>query len=295
MASRDTDEHLVVREDPRLYAQLTRLAVTSRLAFFAGLPGTGKSLLIHQTAHLAHAAGREIHLLQWDVVRPLFEASPAGARHPIRDGVTDNVIRKAVGVWARDALGRWHRRHPEPRHLLIGETPLVGNRLIELARRADDDAEALLTATSCRFLIPVPSREVRRFLEAERDRRINHPTHDREREDAPPHVLRALWGQLVDAGRALGVGPAGGPCAAPPYDPGLYERVYRLALQHRHAETLTVDTLLPNQGLSVYAFAIPTHDIVPGRDETDRFIGWVERRYPDPDALGQEVTRWYIV
>jgi hypothetical protein len=295
MASPDANERLVVREDPRLYAQLTRLAATSRLAFFAGLPGTGKSLLIHQTAHLAHAAGREIHLLQWDVVRPLFEASPAGARHPIRKGVTANVIRKAVGVWARDALARWHRRHPERRHLLIGETPLVGNRLIELARRANDDAEPFLTAPSCRFVIPVPSVDVRRFLEAERDRRITHPTHEREREDAPPHVLRALWGQLVDAGRALGVGPAGGPCAAPPYDPGLYERVYRLALRHRHAETLTVETLLPNDGFSVYEFAIPAHDIVPAPGEADRFIERVERQYADPDDLGHEVDRWYIV
>jgi hypothetical protein len=295
MASHDAKAHLVVREDARLYAHLTRLAATSRLAFFAGLPGTGKSLLIHQTAHLAHAAGREIHLLQWDVARPLFEASAAGARHPILEGVTDNVIRKAVGTWARDALVRWHRRCPEPRHLLIGETPLVGNRFMELARRGNDAAEALLAADACRFLIPVPSIPVRRYLEAERGRRISHPTHDREREDAPPHVLRALWDQLVDAGRALGVGPAGGPCAAPPYDPGLYERVYRLALRHRHVETLNVETVLPNDAFSVYDFAVPAHDIVPAPDEADRFIERAEEQYADPGGLGQEVDRWYVV
>lgn len=295
MASRDAKGHLVVHEDPRLAAQLDRLAAGSRLVFFAGLPGTGKSLLIHQMAHLAHTAGREIHLLQWDVIRPRFEASRAGTRHPTQHGVTHCVIRKAVGVWVRHALVAWHDHRPEPRHLLIGETPLVGHRFIELARREDDAAEPLLAAGSCRFVIPVPSGEVRRFLEAERDRRINRPVHDREREDAPPHVLRVLWGALVDAGRALGVDPNGEPSAAPPYDPGLYERVYRLVLRHRQAESLIVDRVLSNEGRSVYEFAIPAHDVVPSADETDHFIEDVERQYPDLSGLQHEVDRWYVV
>lgn len=295
MASPDAKGHLVVHEDPRLAAQLDQLAAGSRLVFFAGLPGTGKSLLIHQMAHLAHAAGREIHLLQWDVVRPRFEAGRAGVRHPTEQGVTHSVIRKAVGVWVRHAVVAWHHHHPEPRHLLIGETPLVGHRFIELARREDDDAEPVLAAGSCRFVIPVPSLEVRRFLEAERDRRIHRPVHDREREDAPPHVLRALWGELVDAGRALGVDRNGEPAAAPPYDPGLYERVYRLVLRHRHVASLIVDRVLSNEGRSVYEFHIPAHDVVPSADETDRFIENIEQQYPDLTGLQDEVDRWYVV
>ena len=50
---------------PGLQARLTELA-QQRLVFFAGMPGTGKSLLVHLLAHLAHAAGRPVHLLQWD-------------------------------------------------------------------------------------------------------------------------------------------------------------------------------------------------------------------------------------
>jgi hypothetical protein len=295
MASCDAKGPLIVHEDPRLAAQLERLAAGSRLVFFAGLPGTGKSLLIHQMAHLAHTAGREIHLLQWDVIRPRFEASRAGARHPMQHGVTHSVIRKAVGVWVRHALVAWQHRHPESRHLLIGETPLVGHRFIELARREDDAAEPLLAAGSCRFVIPVPSREVRRFLEAERDRRIHRPVHDREREDAPPHVLRALWGQLVNAGRALGVDPNGEPSATPPYDPGLYERVYRIVLRHRQAESLIVDRILFNEGLSVYEFAIPAHDVMPSAEETNHFIEDVERQYPDLSRLQLEMDRWHVV
>ena len=175
------------------------------MVFFAGLPGTGKSLLVHQLTHLAASAGRSVHLLQWDVARPAFEASAAGRRYPLADGVTHPVIRKAAGLWARRALVAWDERHPDPRHLLVGETPFVGNRFVELARRLDDAAEALLTAPSCRFAIAVPSREVRRFLEAERERRAASPLHPREREDAPPHVLRDLWRDLHDVARGLGI------------------------------------------------------------------------------------------
>jgi adenylylsulfate kinase-like enzyme len=76
-----TSGHLVAAADPQLYAQLQRLARAQRLVCFAGLPGTGKSLLSHQFAHLAHAMGRTVHMLQWDVARPVFEASPAGQRY----------------------------------------------------------------------------------------------------------------------------------------------------------------------------------------------------------------------
>jgi len=131
------------------------------------------------------------------VARPPFEASPAGQRYPPADGVTHQVIRKAAGLWARHAITRWSERHPDPRHLLIGETPFVGNRFVELAHRLDDRAEPLLAGPSCRFVIAVPSAEVRRFLEAQRERRAADPLHPREREDAPPHVLRNLWSDLA--------------------------------------------------------------------------------------------------
>ena len=112
------------------------LARDARLVFFAGLPGTGKSLLLHQLAHLAHARGRRIHLLQWDVARPVFEASEAGLRYPQDGGVTHGVIRLAVGQWARTAVARWHARHRGLEHLLIGETPFIGHRLIDSPGRS---------------------------------------------------------------------------------------------------------------------------------------------------------------
>src|SRR3989449_9742603 len=93
---------LGVPADRRLAERFRDLA-GQRMVFFAGLPGTGKSLLVHQLVHLAGAAGRTVHLLQWDVARPVFEASPAGRHYPLADGVTHAVIRRAAGLWVRAA------------------------------------------------------------------------------------------------------------------------------------------------------------------------------------------------
>ena len=276
---------MVVDADRRLSERLRALA-QQRMVFFAGLPGTGKSLLAHQLAHLASAAARRVHLLQWDVARPVFEASAAGRRYPLSDGVTHPLIRRAAGQWVRHALVEWGERHEEPEHLLIGETPFVGNRFAELARRADDRAESLLLEPSCRFVIAVPSREVRSFLEAQRQRRAANPLHPREREDAPPHVLRDLWQSLAEIAGASASGPA-------PYDPSVYASVYERVLRYRNAERIDLDVILPTEKLSVYDFAVAPRDLVPSRDEAERFIREVERRYRDPRMLEDDVADWW--
>ncbi len=292
----------IAARDPGLHARLQRLSETARAVFFAGLPGTGKSLLVHQLAHLAHAARRSVHLLQWDVVRPAFERSHAGAAYPMVDGVTHGTIRIAAGLWARGAVVRWATRRIEPEHFLIGETPLVGHRFIELVRPEADDAEPFLSGPACQFLIPVPSAGVRRAIEAERTRRIAQPAHDREREDAPPNVLRAQWEALAGVAPLIGVRPAGpqpgdmpARTAPVPYDPDVYERVYQLLLRHRRAQTIPMGTLLPAATISVYSFTVPTRDLVPTPDEADAFVRLVETRFPGPAAVQSAIDRWYIV
>jgi len=289
-----TSGHLVAAADPRLYTHLQELARAQRLVFFAGLPGTGKSLLSHQLAHLAHALGRTVHMLQWDVARPVFEASPAGERYPVVHGVTHGVIRKAAGLWARQALVQWHQCHPEAHHLLIGETPFVGHRFIELARPHADAAEPLLRAASSCFVVPVPSRAIRDRLEAERQRRSSRPLHPQEREDAPPQVLRDLWRQVASIAPLLGIPAATGlPEADVPYDPALYQQVYQHLLRHRQVLVLRVDTVLPTATLSVYDFAMPRYDVVPTAEEVTRCIREVEQQYPELDVLQRAIDQWY--
>jgi hypothetical protein len=285
---------LIVPPDTALYHQLQTLARNQRLVFFAGLPGTGKSLLIHQLAHLAVAGGRTVHLLQWDVARPVFEASPPGQRYPMVHGITHGVVRKAIGLWARHLLVRWHQQHHGPSHLLIGEVPCIGHRLIELARPYDDPAERLLTDASSRFVIPVPSPQVRGFVEAERRRRQVDPVHDQETQDAPPSVLQALWHELARIAPRLGVARTS--CTIPlPYDPALYQGVYQVLLRHRHTHVMPVDTLLPTTTVSVYDFAIERTCIMPSSEEVARFIEAVEQHYPDAKTLQREMDQWYLV
>jgi hypothetical protein len=282
----------VVQRDPALRDRLGRLARDARMIFVAGLPGTGKSLVIHQLAHLAVAAGRAVHLLQWDVARPPFEASRAGQRYPVVDGVTQPMIRKAVGLWSRQAVAAWHQRRPTPDQLLIAETPLVGRRLIEFAQRLDDDAEPLLAAPSCRFAIVVPSVEVRGYVEAERERRASASRNAREREDAPPHVLRDLWRQLLVAARALGLSTVTDDA---PYDPMVYRRVYETVLRARAPEILPLDTVLPTAMMSVYDFAVPCTDLLPSEDEIAASVRASEAQFPDSIALAREVEYWWVV
>jgi hypothetical protein len=267
---------LLDRTSP-LFAALATLAREARLVFFAGLPGTGKSLLIRELAHLAHAGGRTIHLLQWDVARPVFEAGEAGRRYPQLDGVTHGVIRLAVGRWARAAVAAWHVRQG-PEALLIGETPFVGHRLIDLARPRRDDAEALLASAAARFVVPIPTRALRAHLEHERERRARAPLHPREREDAPPAVLRALWRELAGDDR--------------PYEPALYRAVYERLLARRHALTLSLDTRLPATAVSAYDIRVPTTDLLAAPAEAARHIADVETRYADPAALRRAIDGW---
>ena len=304
MTEGSTSGSEIAAQDPILYAALQDLARSARAVFFAGLPGTGKSLLVHQLVRLTHATQRPAHLLQWDVVRPAIERSPAAAAYPKVDGVTHPAVRIAAGLWARDMIAQWAGRSFPPEHILIGETPLVGHRFIELARVAADEAERFLSAAACRFVIPVPSVEVRRAIEGERGRRIKRPVHDREKEDAPPNVLRAQWEALAEVAPLIGARPLipspGGTESAPGalsrrYDPDVYERVYRFVLRRRHAQSVPLRMLLPAAATSAYDYGVPMRELVPTPDEAAAFIRLVEARFPDPRAAHAAADEWYVV
>lgn len=282
----------LARQDPVVAGQLRVLAADARIVFVTGLPGTGKSLVIRELARTAAARGRTVHTVQWDVARPLFEAAPAGRRYPLDNGVTHPAIRRAVGLWVRDAVGGWHAAHPGAADLLIGELPLVGGRFIELAKPAPDPAEPVLTAASCRFVIPVPSHEVRTVMERERDRRMAQPVHAREREDAPSHVLRALWTELAGVARTLRLSEA---AAGAVYDPAVYEAVYRRVLRRRHAETLPLTRVLDVGDTSAYDLGVPVRELLPSPGDVESSIRAVEARYPDMDWVAKEMTQWYSV
>jgi hypothetical protein len=179
-------------------------------------------------------------------------------------------------------------------HLLVGEAPLVGGRFIELARRADDPAELLLHAEACQFVIPIPAPDVRRFLEAERARRMARARHDREREDAPSNVVRQLWDEMRHAARSLGIVPAEAEHRQGIYDPSLYQAVYDRVLRHRCRQALFVQHLLASDAVSAHAFAFAPHDLIPDTEEAEAHIRAVEERFPDQGALEAEMIDWFL-
>ena len=139
-----------------LYKGFENAIAERRMVFFAGIPGVGKSLHLKNFVSLAQDAGRKVHLLQWDITRAAFETEEVLTRYPEVDGVTHAAIRKAVGLWARRGVLKWYRTHLDPSHLLVGEVPLVGNRLTELVQPLDDEAEPLLAGEKALFITPVP-------------------------------------------------------------------------------------------------------------------------------------------
>ena len=284
----------IILTNTPLYAPLATLAATQRIVLFAGLPGVGKSLFLQQLALLAHEAGRAVHLLQWDVTRTAFETPDLLARYPEVNGITHAAIRKGVGLWARDAIRRWHDDHSAADQILIGEVPLIGNRLIELVQPLDDGAEALLSGAQSTFVLPVPTRKVRQAIEVARAQSTANPQHERETADARPHVLQLLWEELAVVAQQLGI-PSRQTTGelATRYAPDLYALVYQRLLQHRHVETLWIDQVLPKVG-SVYDLALPLQELQATEEEVVTIMTRLAEQY-DERALEATVDAWYEV
>ncbi len=236
---------------------------------------------------IAADVGRRVHLLQWDVARLPFDVPRILMRFPEVGGVTHAAIRVAAGRWAREAAWRWHERHPDPAEILIGETPLAGERFMELARPRADALEPLLAGPETIFLIPVPSREVRRAMEAARATEIDAPAHERDAASAPPDLVAWHWDDLERVAGALGIArtaPAG------EYDPELYAAVYRRLLRHRHALVVALTRVLTLDS-SVHEVPAGAREIVPTAAEVDAAIAEQMSR-PD-DEIARETARWY--
>ncbi|MBK8905121.1 MAG: hypothetical protein IPM53_28325 [Anaerolineaceae bacterium] len=277
---------IILPTDSNIYTTFQQLAAGQRMVFLAGLPGTGKSLLIQQLAVLAQQAGRTVHLLQWDVTRAAFETAVNLHTYPEIDGVTHPAIRKAVGLWARTAVHRWHQTH-DPHHLLIGEVPLIGNRLTELTQPLDDAAEPLLSDPACQFIIPTPSRAVRQVIEEARARSIAKPRHEKEERDARPNVLQMLWQEVAEIGYKLGLNDDKNLA----YDPGVYTAVYQHLLQHRHHQILPIGIVLNPNG-SAYTLQINGTELAATPTEVDAIMRQIEQTYTS-DALAYDVKNWF--
>ncbi|MFO1322883.1 MAG: hypothetical protein U1F15_02360 [Burkholderiales bacterium] len=283
-------DDVVISGERDLEAVLASLARTKRMVFFAGLPGVGKSLFIRELGLAAHAAGRTVHLLQWDLARPTFVSDSMAARYPERDGETHALIRMAVGRWARGAVVRWNRERPGAAHLLIGEVPIVGNRLLDLVQVQADGGESLLAGPEALFVTPVPSTAVRAAIEGARGRTIAKPNHPRESADAPPNMVQLAWREVQAAATAIGAAPPD-PDRQSAYDPAAYAAVYRRLLRHRRALTLRVEARLEPR-TSVYDRDFDAIELLPTADEAAAAVAQLERECTVAE-IERETARWF--
>ncbi|AXG79033.1 hypothetical protein DVK44_16535 [Streptomyces paludis] len=244
--------------------------------------------MVQNFTAIAAGRGRTVHLLQWDLVRGAFDGASAATGYPEIDGVTHPVIRKAVGLWAREAVARWDREHRSTEHLLVCEAPLIGNRMTELVRTRDDATEPLLCAPHSTFYIPAPSDSVRAVIENLRARDTGRPRHVYERANAAPAVVTHLWQEIHHLATHYGLtshGPDGHT-----YRQDRYIAVYERVLAHRHTTVLPINDILPVTG-SAYDVHPATRQLRPRPDDVERALARAANM--PADALRRETERWY--
>jgi hypothetical protein len=280
---------LLLGPNSTIGGEFGRAAAECRCVFFAGPPGVGKSLMIQQLALIAQQRGRAVHLVRWDVARRVFETHPAATHYPEVDGVTHAAIRWAAGLWVRDAVLRWHLDHPESADFLIGETPLVGNRFVELVQPREDRVEDLLRAEATEFFIPVPSVTVRRGIQRSREEEMRRPRHEQERANATPRILNELWQEVQRASEGqglLGVRPG------MDYRPQTYVALYRRLLHARRHTVLRIDEMLPVE-VSAQELGVVAGELIPSQKKARQILS--EVNLCEPGDIERAVRNWFWI
>ena len=285
---------VILPKDSEVYHLFEQTVKGKRFVFVAGIPGVGKSLYVQQLAVMAQAIGRKVHLFQYDVTRMAFENSPVGLeRYPEIDGFTQPTIRKALGIWAREGIVNWHQTYDSADHILIGELPLVGNRLIEVVQKHPDPAEGLLAGDLAQFIIPVPSTRIRNKIEAARQASIANPRNAKEVKDAPPNVLQENWEQAFALAQKLGLIEQIEIDGEIAYDPAAYAGVFEHLLKHRPTRTLHIDLDLKPEG-SVYDLANIVSEPCASAAEADQILIRLEEQMT-PQMIEAAVDNWHKI
>lgn len=282
---------IILKPESKIYQVFQQLIIDADRVFFAGLPGVGKSLMLQQLTLMAQKAGREVHLLQWDTTRPAFETSDVLVKYPLIDGATHPMIIKAAGIWVRQGVSEWDETHIKPHYMLIGEVPLIGDRLMEIVRSYDDKAESMLNDERTQFVVPVPSKAVREVIEASREKTIANPQHENENQDAPPNLLRALWHNLYRIAGELGLTEL--QAENVPYSPEIYSAVYRHLLQHRNYQILAINEALKPSG-SAYDFDRALPQLIATTEQARQILSELGSKFT-AEQVQANAERWYEV
>ncbi|MFD1196510.1 hypothetical protein ACFQ3C_17710 [Seohaeicola saemankumensis] len=239
------DRGFAETENGRILAEMAR---NCRMIFFTGLPASGKSFFLRELISIAGNVGRCVHLIRWDAALASFQTDEILASYPdVADG-SHPIVRRAAGLWGRQAVARWLEMHPDDADVLIGEVPIVGNRFSELVKVLSDEVEAALASETTTFVYSVPTKEIRSKLEAIRRETFSNPKHSHEANDAPPATMDLAWNLTCTKSIELGLLPSAEGESPRRYDEVLYRRFFDHLLRNRNAEALDVDTLYASSG-----------------------------------------------
>ncbi len=273
-----------------VFKTLTKAAKTAKVVVFSGLPGVGKSLYINQFQLIAQNIGKKVTVIQWDIARKSFESGKAAENFPMGDGVVHNGVKLSVGAWLMDTLKNWLDQHQTSDDLLLIEAPLVGHRLIELAKiQADDGMETFLKSEKVQFITPIPSTKVRSKIEEDRKAQVAEDA--KVWTGAKPSVMLMLWKMICGIANEFGKNiPMEG---QPPYDPDIYEFVFRKILQHRQFIPLHIDEIYPIS-IGNEADLHNMGSLAADEETANQYAENILQQYPDLSAIDKIVDGWYL-
>lgn len=212
----------------------------TRIIVFSGLPGVGKSLYINAFKSIAESQGKDIDMIQWDVARKAFETDFIQQHYPMGAGIVHNGLKLIAGQWLMETVKNWIDFQKKSSNILLIEAPLVGNRFVEIMQKQkDSNLEDFLSDTTCRVIVPIPSKVVREKIEEERKRQVSEEV--KVWSGAKPSVMLMLWKMTCEIANEFGknIDVSGQPA----YDPEIYEFVYSKILKHRQFIPLHIDEI----------------------------------------------------
>lgn len=273
-----------------VYKTLEKAAQNAKAVVFSGLPGVGKSLYVNQFQQIAANLGRKLTIIQWDIARKAFETPAIAARYPMGEGVVHNGLKLCAGAWLMTVVKNWLAEHAQSNELLLIEAPLVGHRFIELAKiQADKDLETFLNSADFQFIVPIPSKKVREKIEA--DRRAQIAENAKTWVGAKPSVMLMLWKMICGIANEFGKNiPMDG---QPPYDPAIYEFVFRRILKHRHYIPLHIDEIFKIEVQDEKELH-NTGSLAADSDKANQFGQLIAQQHPNDSDIDAIVDAWYL-
>ncbi len=272
-----------------LFSLLDEVASSTQVVVFSGLPGVGKSLYINEFKLIAKSKERPLDIIQWDVARKAFETPYIMEHFPMGAGTVHDGLKLMAGQWLMDELDLWLEAHGGTDRMLLIEAPLVGHRFVELAKQNEDaELEKFLSSDHMKVLVPIPSKEVRKKIEAERIRQVDEEA--KVWSGAKPSVMLMLWkmtcGIANEMGREIDLS------SQPEYDPEVYNFVYGNILKHRHFVPLEIEEVfqVPEQDEAVLH---DNNSMTADAETADHYAMMIKDKYTD-EGITELVSKWYL-